>query len=202
MIKKYLSGIFLSFLLLIVGATLWRCNNSVESSPQPGILRVTLQADPSDTTVVIVKDTFNVAQNDSFGITIFQGRAFHDTNFAVLYPRLHSTMQTDVNYNIIEKESDSYQQYVIFDTYVPPFHYDHIQFGVRSNVIKFSGFDEIQVNLPPGANPLIDLKQNFTISENKVTEINVQIKPFQSVQRYRDTYQFFPQLEVTDINYY
>lgn len=177
------------------------CDSGVEPSPDPGILRITLQSDPADTAIVIVADTFYVANNDSFGVTIFQGRVYNDTVYSILYPTLRSYRQEDITYNLIRLDSSEYRKYVIFESYAPPGDYDRIQFGLKATVLRISNFDEIKVESPPNVNPLVDLYANFRVSENSVTEIGIQIKPFQSIQRYRDTYQFYPNLEIKSVKY-
>lgn len=202
MLKKYMFLLLMTGLAVIVGLDIMGCGTGVESSPDPGILRITLEADPADTTIIIVSDTFTVEENDTFFVTIFQGRAFHDSLYAVLFPSIRSTRQQDIAYNIIDKKAGVYTKYRIFETHVPPYEYDRIQFGLRSNILKFSNFDIIQVESQPGTNPLVDLEQKFEIHENRVTEMNVRIKPFESIERYRDIYRFSPKLEITDVKYY
>lgn len=178
------------------------CNTGIEISPDPGILRVTLQSDPADTSIVIVPDTLNVAPNDSFGVTIFQGKAYNDSFFAVLYKSLKSTQQEDIIYNIIKIENGKYKKFTIFESYVPPADYNKIRFGIKPTVLKFSGFDEIKVESVGEANLFVELSQQFVVSENRITEVNVQISPFKSIQRYRDTYQFIPKVKTINVTYY
>ncbi|NOX38208.1 MAG: hypothetical protein GXO78_11820 [Calditrichaeota bacterium] len=189
---------FLSILFILL---LLNCDTGIEPSPSPGILRVTLQSDPADTIIVIVKDTFVVAEKDSFGVTIFQGRVYSGETYAVLYPTLKSYKQEDRVYNIIRREAGGYYPFTIFETYVPPGKYDRIQFGLKAHTLKLKNFDEIKVEAPENANPIVSLEADFRVEENQVTEINVYIQPFQSVQRYRDIYQFIPRLQVVGVQY-
>jgi len=197
---KFLPFVFMGSLLLYFFINV-SCESGVETSPAPGIIRITLQSDPRDTAIVIVADTFYVAPGDSFGVTVFQGKVYNDTIYSILYPTVQNYQQKDLTYNLIRKENGQYREYVIFESYVPPGEYDRIQFGLKATVLRINNFDEIRIESPPDANPLQDLYVNFKISENKITEINVKLKPFQSIKRYRDTFQFYPMLELKDVQY-
>lgn len=196
-ISKFAIAIVIGFLIGIIS-----CDTGIELSPDAGILRITLQSDPSDTSIVIVTNTFNVSQDDSLGIKIFQGKAYKDTVFSVLYTDIESYKQEEITYNIIRRDSTGYSRYIIFESFVPPFDYDRIQFGVTSNILKISNFDIINVQSPENASLFIDLYQDFHVSENDTTEINIQIKPFKSITRYRDAYQFIPDVIITDVIYH
>lgn len=201
MLKKYFVRVFGLTILCGLVFIIFGCNTGVEISPNPGILRVTLQSDPVDTLIVIKSDTFKVSKKDSFAVTIFQGRAYSGSNFAVLYKSKRSYKQEDVTYNIIRKEDGGYKKYIIFESYIPPFDYDRVQFGITASLLKLKNF-EIPVQSPENANLFIDLYHNFQISENRVTEINVQISPFKSLRRYRDAYHFIPDLKIINVKYY
>ncbi len=189
------------FLHLLFILLLLNCDTGIEPSPDPGILRITLQSDPTDTFIVIVKDTFVVAEKDSFGVTVFQGRAYSGDTYAILYPTLTSYKQQDRIYNIIRREKARYRQFTIFETYVPPGRYHRIQFGLKAHTLKLKNFDEIKVEAPANANPIVTLSVDFRVEQDQITEINLYIKPFQSVQRYRDIYQFIPRLEIVRVQY-
>jgi len=197
---KFLPFVFLSGLLLYI-FVIGSCKSGVETSPAPGIIRITLQSDPLDTAIVIVADTFYVTPGDSFGVTIFQGKVYSDSIYSILYPTIQNFQQKDITYNLIRQENGQYREYVIFESYVPPGEYYRIQFGLKATVLRINNFDEIKIESPPNTNPLKDLYRNFKISENKITEVKVILKPFQSVKRYRDTFQFYPVLEIKDIQY-
>jgi len=187
--------------LLVLGALgllIWGCDTGVETSPDPGVLRIVLQSEPSDTSIIIVADTLSVAPNDSFGVTIFQGKAFEDSTYAILYRTLKSTAQEDNIYNIIRIENGEYKQFTIFESYVPPGDYDKIQFGMNSNILKFSGFDEIKVETLDESK-FVDLYHDFEVSANRTTEISIQISPFKSISRYKDSYRFSPQVQITNV---
>ncbi|GAB4366410.1 MAG: hypothetical protein Kow0042_06260 [Calditrichia bacterium] len=183
---------------VLILMTLISCDAGIEDSPQPGILRITLEADPADTSIVIITDTFSVQPGDFFAVTIFQGKVFRDSTFAVLYPTIESYKQEDIVYNIIRRDSLGYQRFTIFESHVPPSDYNRIQFGVRSLILRFGNFF---IPVETEENYFLNLSKNFTVKENEITEINLQIKPFQSIIRYRDTYQFHPVVEIMRVNY-
>ena len=178
------------------------CDTGIEPSPDPGILRITLESNPLDTSIVIVNNTFNISQDDSLGIKIFQGKAYNDTVSAILYTDIESYKQEEKTYNIIRRDSTGYKRYTIFESFVPPFDYDRIQLGITSNILQISDFDAIDVQSPENASLFVDLYRNFHVNENDTTEINVQIKPFQSISRYRDSYQFIPKIVITNVIYH
>lgn len=205
----YLLIITISTILAITG---FSCGTGVEDSPQPGIIRVKLQADLSDTLLIERSDTFavNMKYPAVFMIKIFQGRIFQKKNFAVLYKTKSSYRQEDVLYNILELDnSDKYKEYIIFESYIPPGSYDKIEFGVNASkddklkIIALSGKKfENSINLPPGEKLLMEFFQDFKISENRVTQVNFQISPLKSIKRYRDVYHFYRQMKITDVYYF
>lgn len=195
-------GYILGFgIFIITAGILSNCSTDIQDSPEPGVLKVILYSDPADTQIVILSKTFTVSETDYFGTTVFQGKVFLGEKFAFLYKDKMSYRQEDVTYNIIERKNGQYTLFTIFDSYVPPGDYTRLQFGLNSNLVKI-GYLEIPVKLPPGESPMRNLEQIFQIYENQITEIKVQISPFQSVKRYRDSYQFIPEMKIIEINYY
>ncbi len=192
--------ILIRFILLGMLFMAFGCDTGVETSPNPGTLRVNLVADPADTTIIIVTDTLHVTDSDRFPITVFQGKVYRDSAYALLYPTVLDNSQRQVEYNLIRRENNEYQKFTIFESYVPPQTYNKIQFGIDSQYLKIKNFDEITVETP--ANYFMEVSGNFEISENKVTEVNIKLSPFKSVERYKDTYIFNPSLELVDVTYY
>ncbi|MDZ7338839.1 MAG: hypothetical protein ONB30_09890 [candidate division KSB1 bacterium] len=182
--------------LLVLGAT--GCDTGVEVSPQPGILRVTLQSDPADTSIVIVKDTVRVAEGDSFGVTVYQGKVYNDSAFALLYTNPRAYQQQDVVYNIIKRVGGQYHKFTIYESHVPPFSYDKITFGMTPRILRLGTF-EIPVKAPTDISPFVELPVALHVEENGVTEVEVRIRPFRSVRRYRDSYLFIPDVEVVAV---
>jgi len=188
-------------MLLTTALWLSSCSTGIESSPKPGILRVTLQSAPADTQITILNRTFTVSEGDFFGVTIFQGKVYSGEQFAFLFKDKNSYRQEDVTYNIVERKEGQYVLFTIFESYVPPGNYSKLQFGVTGSLVKL-GYLEIPVKLPEGTTSMKDLPYEFRIDENQVTEINVLISPFKSVNRYRDSYQFTREMTITGVTYH
>ncbi len=201
MFKKKKQIILHLAIIASVGIILSQCDTGVVESPEPGILRVTLQSEPADTTIIVISDTFSVSEGDWFGVTITQGKIYNGDYFAILYKDTSSYQIQDLTYNILEQENDEYRQFTIYESFVPPGDYNRLQIGVTANLLRLKYFG-IPVELPKGASLLIDLDQDFKIFEDRrVTEIQVQISPFNSVVRYRDTYHFTREMEIVEVNY-
>ncbi|MBU0711004.1 hypothetical protein KJ762_08730 [bacterium] len=187
------------------------CDTGIELSPDAGILRITLQSDPSDTSIVKVTDTLYVSQNDSLSLKIFQGKVYKDTVYTILYKEISSYKQEEITYNIIKRDSTGYKRFTIFESFVPPLDYDRIRFGITSDLLEIctlntadSTYDISTTNVQPpeGANLFVDLYQDFYVSENDTTEIDIQIKSFKSISRYKDSYQFIPDVSITNVIYH
>lgn len=200
-VAKYLFVQLGFAIVLAVGMFALSCDTGVEVSPAPGVIRVILQSDPADTSIIIIKDTITVSARDWFGVTITQGKIYHGDNFAILFKDTKSYRVEDVVYNILERKDGQYQKFTIYESYAPPNSYDKLQFGVTASLLKM-GFFNIPVQLRPGDALLVDLTANFDIKENQTTEIFVQISPFKSVVRYKDTYYFTRQMQIIDVRYY
>lgn len=175
------------------------CDTGVAPSPDPGVLRVTLQADPADNTIAVGKDVLTVAPGDRFDVTVFQGKVYRDSVFAVLLPTLDAYREQDAHYNVLARRGEAQPaRYTIFESYVPPGAYDRLQFGATATELRIGGF-VIPMALPPNTPGLMDFEADFEVVENDTTEITLRIKPFQSVARFRDSYQFTRQIEVVDV---
>jgi len=202
----FLSAAAFIFLITVPG-----CGTGVEDSPDPGIVRITLQSDPSDTILVERSDTFSVSTKYDavFVLKVFQGRVYRDNNFAVLYPSLTSYRQEDLTYNIIQIDSsNNYKRFTVFESYVPPGDYTKLEFGISPSsdnnlkIVANSGKKfENPVELPPGEKLLVGFDQDFIVYSKKVTQINVQVSPFQSIKRYRDIYLFYRIMKITGVEY-
>ena len=192
--RRGLLGLSLG-VVLIVWLLFQGCTTGIEPSPHPGILRVVLQSDPADTSILIVKQTFTVGEGDAFEVTVFQGRAYSDTTYGILFPTTESYREEQRSYNILERENDTYKAFVIFESHLPPGRYDSLQFGISAKLLKI-GDIEVPVEIPQGVQPFVNLAVGFRVEEDRTTEVDVQLKPLESVHRYRDTYRFIPQVEV------
>lgn len=181
-----------------LGVCLFGCDTGVESSPDPGIVRVTLQSDPADTSIVILADTFTVSPGDFFPIIIFQGKVSQQSNFALLFKDTESYRPEDVIYDVLKRENGEYVRFVIYESFVPPGNYDRLQFGATASLLILGNF-VIPVQLPPDADQLMDFYYDFEVFESRVTEINVEISPFESVRRFRDSFLFDPKMRIVSV---
>ena len=198
-----MKGINLLFILtLILTFTFLSCTG-VEPSPEPGIIQVFLQADPSDTTIVILPDTIHVRPSDRFEITIFQGRVFSkDGNYAYLYRTLQSYTQEDITINILERDSisKSFKQFKIYESRIPPGNYNKIQIGILPHLLDIWVY-EIPVQVPAGVTTFVELPVDFVVNENKVTQLLITIQALKSLKRFKDIFQFEPKVKITSIKY-
>ncbi len=192
--------VYLIFLLGLVAA-FQQCSTGVEPSPDPGVLRVILHGDDSDTTIVIIDETYSVDTSDVFMVHVFEGKAYQGQKYANLFPELNQYHNPGNYYNILARDSANthYQRYKIFETYVPPGEYTKLQIGLTARELKIGQFDPIPVSLPPGDSLLVNLNFNFTVQSNRITVVDLSLKPFASVQRFKDTYLFHRIVNVQDI---
>ena len=200
MMRAIVVGSIVLLFTLIMILIFIRCDTGIEASPEPGILRVTLQSDPADTVIIIVNDTITVGEDDEFIISIYQGRALADSTYGILYPEIESYRQEERYYNLIRRENNQYIQFNMFESHLPPSAYDQVEFGIDSEYLKLQNFDRIDVITPPSY--FIKLPVNFEIRDNRITEVNVQVSPFKYITRYKDSYIFQPEMEVISVNYY
>lgn len=203
---------------LVFLAFLWGCQTGIEPSPQPGILRVTLVADSTDTCIVIRSDTSRFSKWDSFILDIGQGRLYRGENYSDLYLEptieriaatscdiikrkwLNDTPITYLDTAGITTSNSRWIKYVIFETYVPPGDYDRLQFSLTGTEmdIFIPKVYQNPVKLPDGVPPIVYFYDNFKINEGRVTEVSIEIKPYKSLSRYRDVLIFDRQIQVVD----
>jgi len=197
---------FIIGLLSCVAGLLFSCSTGVEPSPEAALLRITLQAAPSDSTVRIATQTMRAAPGDSLQINIFQGRAFSDSEYAVLRQRRDELFPQDHQYNILKRDSaNQLKRYTIFEYYVPPGEYDSLRFGISADFMLLTygyayGGIGVPMESPVGMNLLETIPVRYSMNEGELTEINLYLKPFASVERYRDLFLFTPQLELVSTN--
>ncbi|MBI4534987.1 MAG: hypothetical protein HY708_01825 [Ignavibacteriae bacterium] len=186
-------------LCALLAASVLACNTGVEESPQPGIVRVTLQANPADTTIIILTDTVRVTDQDSIDVKIFQGKVFSGVKFATIFRTITSYRSEDMIYNVLAREAGTYKTHVLYESYVPPTNYTKLQLGVTATLLKFRDVAPIPLQLRPNDPPLLDFDVEFQVSENRVTEIMLQIDPLRSLSRYRDLYYFERKMRVLGV---
>lgn len=193
---------FTAALMLIAAATLTAaCDTGVTESDEPGVLRVTLQADPSDNSITVSGQTYEVDESDLYSVTIFQGKVYQDTAYATLYSDLDAFEPADVEYDLLQYDNnDAPVEHVIFESFVPPGEYDMLQFGVTATIVQVENLT-IPVQLPPDVSPLLEFERNIEVFEHDTTVVQLTIKPFESVVRFRDSFRFTREIEVAGISH-
>jgi len=177
----------------------------IESS-DPGILRIYIQSDNADTSIVVAGDTVVVGSSlDSLDLNIGQGRAYRDTNYAVLYKSIDtdssdSYRERTKTVNIIKQNDVGYEEYLMFESYLPVATFDSLKISITARFLRI-GYYQIPIEMPDSESALIRFDDNFDIHEGRVTEIHLQIKPFQSLVRVVDSFHFIQDIEVADIKY-
>ncbi len=195
------------------------CKTSVEPSPSPGILRVTLKSAESDTNIVLLNDTSHFSRWDNFGMVVSQGRLSQGDTYASIYNNASSARKTSDTVNALGREwltgtpityldtatitpqNSRYRKYTIFESYVPPGTYDKLTFALTASEMEiFIPKHYLNpVGLPPGDAPSMDLAGTFTIQENGVTEVDVEVLPYKSLRRYQDQFYFERKVSVVRI---
>lgn len=203
---------------LLLGA-LPGCTTGVEPSPNPGLVRVTLKANELDTMLVIQNDSSHFSRWDSFDLTVSQGRIYHGENYASIYLEPSTARITGSTVNIIAREwlngipitiqdtttitprNSRYRKYVVFASYIPPGSYDRITFSLTAAEMDIFIPKNYQnpVQLPEGEIPQIEIPVSFTVNENRTTQIDLEMSPFQSLKRYRDAFLLNRKLSVAKI---
>ncbi len=203
------SSAFLVVLSLALAA-LSGCTTSVDPSPHAGIVRVTLKSDDTDNYLVILSDTTRFSRYDSFVAATLNGRVYRGSNYAPIY-RTPGIERIDADtVNLLAREwlngtpinirdsvditpaNSRYQRYVIFESYVPPGSYDSLAFTLVAGEVAtyIPKYYVNPVQLPPGTLPQMSFPLSFTVQEDKVTQIDVEISPFKSLKRYQDLFLF------------
>ena len=163
----------------------------------------------SDTNFVnrdtIVNNVEHKGERCFFPVRLFQAKVFDDDNFAYLTQYLDVPDYSSLYFDILQRINYSYPKFTVFETYIPPGQYDSLQVGLSpaSSPLNIVGIGNmwIPVELPPDEEVLMNFDCEFTVQENDTTEIVLEIKPLESVRRYRDSYLFCRDIKVTDIRY-
>ena len=208
-------GVFL--LLIAIGDP--GCTTGVEPSPHPGIVRVTLTSDQSDTSIVILGDTTRFSRYDQYFALVYGGRVYRGANYADLYEGtgINHVSSDTVNLlgrewldgvpinirdtTVITPQNSRYRTYVIFEWLLPPGSYDNLEFSLVAGEVQTylptPYFNPI--SLPQGVQPQMYFPVSFSIQEDKVTQIDLQIAPFRSLHRYQDSFLFDRQMNVIGV---
>jgi len=216
MLKRltYIATLCLAFYLCFSG-----CGTGVEPSPNPGIVRVTLKSNETDTTIIIQNDTSRFSRWDEFNVFVSQGKIVRGENYALLYRDpsiaripvdtvnilkrewLNGTPITPSDVAEITAKNSRYVRYTIFESYAPPGEYDKLQFNLTANeVLIFIPKNYANpIQLPPGVLPQVEFKRSIQVNEGRVTQIDIEIYPFQSLRRYRDSFLFDRKMEIVGV---
>ncbi|MBO8131804.1 MAG: hypothetical protein H0Z29_09875 [Candidatus Marinimicrobia bacterium] len=177
------------------------CNIEVEKSDYPGVLRLNLQADPTDTSITILDKTYIPDTSSVMKVKVFEAKAYIDSCYTILLPTLDAFIDEGRSYDILKKDEGKYKRYKIYESYAPPGIYNRLQFGIIIKELEIGGY-KIPIEVPEGGSLIYNFDIEFAVYEDDTTEINIQIKPFESLYRYRDSYIFNGNLEITSINVY
>lgn len=186
--------------LLAACIALAGCETGVEETLDPGVIQVILQADPLDNSITIGGETYTASPADRFEITVFQGKLYQDSVYATLFADLDEFRELDRQYDLLTFEGDEPARQVIFETYVAPGVYDMLQFGLTASVVRIGALT-IPAQLPPGEGTLVELERDIEVFENDTTVVELMIKPFESVQRFRDSFHFTRELQITGVSH-
>lgn len=176
------------------------CETGVDESADPGVIRVTLQPDPTDNSITIGDQTYDAAPSDRFEVTIFQGKLYRDSSYATLFADLDEFREIDRQYDLLTFDDGEPARQVIFETFVAPGRYDSLQFGMTASMVRIGALT-IPAQLPPGTGTLLEFDREIEIFENDTTIVDLTIKPFQSVRRFRDSFHFTRELEITGVSH-
>jgi hypothetical protein len=194
------------FSIGLFGFLLTQCSDDYNlisvNSPQPGILRIVIQSDDAEKITTIAGDTVvaGASAADSLALHAAQGRIYQGLNYAVLYKSLKDYLEITRTVNILRQENNHYLEQLLFETYLPPAVYDSLKIYLSSDFIQI-GFYKIPVTMASGSD-LFLFSSKIPIYEKKVSEVCLQIKPFSSLVRVGDSYQFQGKIEIARINYY
>ena len=200
--KNKIYGVWIFIFLISIQGCDSDLNVTGVHSDDPGRLQLYISSSDSDDFIVITGDTARVGDgiNDSLALTIGQGRAYRGSDFAVLFKSLDEYREFSETYNIIEKEAGNFKKFLIFETYLPPATYDSIKVTITADYVQIGTF-QIPIEMPPGVNHFLKIVRQFDMNKNRVTEIHLELKQFQSMVRIGDAYHFFRIIEVVEIKY-
>ena len=206
--RLYRSG---SFLILFLQILLFlSCNNDYNltgvNSPDPGIIRIFIQSENTDDHIIIAGDTVSVGKDSDFlDLSVGQGRAYREINYATLYKSIDeesidSYRELTKMVNIIKLDENTYQEFLIFESFLPPASFDSLRIGMTASFLQI-GYYQIPIEMPEGVSSIVTFHHKFNIHEDGVTEIYLSIKPFQSLVRVGDSYHFLINIDVAEIKY-
>lgn len=210
---------FAGAVLLALGAV--QCTTGVEPSPDPGIVRVMIKGVESDTMIVIQGDSSEFSRWDLFNLYLSTGRIYQGEIYSTIYNSPTNERKGSDTANILAREwldgtpitprdtmritpdNSRWVNYIVFESYVPPGEYDRLYFALTATEMEiFIPKHYLNpVQLPPGTEPGIGFDIPFTVVEGGVTEIRLEIYPYQSLSRYRDAFYFDREVIVSNVTW-
>jgi hypothetical protein len=205
--------------LLALGAV--QCTTGVEPSPDPGIVRVMIKGVESDTMIVIQGDSSEFSRWDLFNLYLSTGRIYQGEIYSTIYNNPTNERKGSDTANILAREwldgtpitprdtvritpqNSRWVNYIVFESYVPPGEYTRLYFALTATEMEiFIPKHYLNpVQLPPGTEPGMDFDIPFTVVEGGVTEIRLEIYPYQSLARYRDAFYFDREVIVSNVTW-
>lgn len=199
------------------------CKTGVEPSPDPGIIRVTMKSSEVDTMLIILGDTVKFSRIDYFDVIFSQGRLYKGDNYADLYTDLSINRKNLDTINLLQRawldgrlitatdpvfdvdaSKSKYVSSKVVEWYVPPGTYDRLQFnfkGIEIFVARPRQF-RTPLQLAEGVTSIMNFNYTITINSGRVTEVNLEVLPFQSIRRYRDSYIFDRKVSIASVQNY
>jgi hypothetical protein len=209
-----LSAVAVTALIIIAG-----CTTGVEPSPHPGVLRVVLTSKQTDTSLVISSDTTHPSRWDEFWATVYGGRLYQGANYVDLYATLSTDRIPSAQQNLLAREwldgtpitirdtatitgtNSRYRKGTVFEFYAPPGTFDRLDFALTATEVA-TYIPKIYINpivLPPGVPAVMSFPGSFTMQEDRTTEVVMEIAPFESLQRYQDSFLFNRKIVVVSV---
>lgn len=196
-----------------------QCTTGVEPSPEPGIVRVMIKGVESDTMIVIQSDSSEFSRWDRFDLYLSTGRVYRGDLYSTIYNNPSNERKGSDTVNILAREwldgspitprdtmritpqNSRWINYVVFESYVPPGSYDRLYFSLMATEMEiFIPKHYLNpVQLPPGTEPGMSFDVPFTVTDGAVTEIWLEIYPYQSLSRYKDAFYFDRQIIVSSV---
>lgn len=213
----YVYLIFLSVLFFI------GCDTGVETSPNPGIIRITIKSADADTLLIILGDTIKFSRVDHYDVIFSQARLYRDENYAELFTDLSIERNNSITINVLQRAwldgriitpndsvfdveawNSKYVSSKVVEWYIPPGTYNELQFNLKGIEVYVARPRQFRtpLQLADGVKPIMSFNQTIDVNAGRVTEVNLEILPFQSIKRYKDSYIFERKINIASVRNY
>lgn len=215
---KKMLGLGIVLLQFLAGSG---CKTGVEPSPSPGIVRVMLKSSETDTLLIILDDTIKFSRVDFYDVTVSQGRIWLGENYAYLYTNTSLSRNSISTINILQRRwkngaeitpgdsvfdvatwKSEFVGSTVYEWFVPPGTYTKLDFnlaGIEMFVARPRQFRN-PLQLPDGVKPIMTFETPITVEAGRTTEVQLEILPFQSIRRYKDSYLFDRKVRVAQVH--